>query len=93
MQHIGVLKAAHHVNDGVHLTDVAQELVAESFSLRCSLNQTGDVHELDHSGRHLFGVVHISEKLQPLVRNGHDSHIGIDGAERIIRRFRSCFGQ
>ena len=93
MHHIGVLKAAHHVNDGVHLTDVAQELVAESFSLRCSLNQTGDVHELDHSGRHLFGVVHISEKLQPLVRNGYDSHIGIDGAERIICGFRSRFGQ
>ena len=93
MHHVGVFKAAHHMNDGVHLTDVAQKLIAESLSLGCALDQTGDIHELDHRGRHLFGVIHISEKLQPLVRNGHDSHIGIDGAERIIRRFRSRFGQ
>ena len=93
MHHVGVFKAAHHMDNRVHLTDVAQKLVAEPLSLRGSLHQSCDVHKLDHGGRHLFGVIHISQKLQPLVRNGHDSHIRVDGAERIVCRFRSRFGQ
>lgn len=33
-----VLEAPHHVHDRVRLTDVRQELVAQSLALRCSLD-------------------------------------------------------
>jgi hypothetical protein len=42
-----VVEAADHLDDGVDLADVGQELVAEALALARALDQAGDVDELD----------------------------------------------
>ena len=44
---VRILEAAHHLDDGVDLADVGEELVAEPLALARALHQAGDVHELD----------------------------------------------
>ena len=46
MDDVFVLKAAHHVDDGVHLADVGEELVAQTLAVAGALDQTGDVDKL-----------------------------------------------
>jgi hypothetical protein len=43
-----VLETAHDLDDGVHLADVRQELVAETFALAGTPHESRDVDELDH---------------------------------------------
>ena len=93
MDYIVIFKAAHHVYYGIHFPDVAQELVAQAFSFGSPFYQTGDIHEFNDCGSYLFGMVHISQKLQPFVRNRYDSHIGIYGAEGVVGGFRARFRQ
>ncbi len=50
MDHIAIFKTAHHLDDGVDLPDVGEELVAQAFALAGAGDQTGDVHELDAAG-------------------------------------------
>jgi len=40
-------EAADDMDDGVHLPDLAQELIAEAFALAGALDQTRDVDEAD----------------------------------------------
>ena len=86
MDNIRVLEAADHVDNGVHLPDVGQELVAQSLPLGGALDQPGDVHKLDDGGGHLVGLVHLGQLVQPLVRDGHHAHVGLNGAEGIVGR-------
>ena len=66
---VRVLEAAHHVDDGVGLADVAQELVAQAFALAGTGHQAGDVHELHDGGRMRSGLTISASFLQPRV--GH----------------------
>lgn len=86
MVDVAVLKAANHMDDGVGGADVAEELVAQPLTLGGALNKTGDVHEFDHGGGGFLGLMELGKPIQPLVRHGHDAHIGVDGAERIVIR-------
>ena len=53
---VGVLEAAHDVDDGVGVADVGEELVAEAFAFGGPFHEPGDVDEL-HDGRdYLFGL-------------------------------------
>ena len=92
MGDVAVLKAPHHMDDGVGGADVAQELVAQTLALGGALHQTGDVHEFDDGGGKLLGIVHIPEPLQPLVGNGHHAHVGVYGAEGIVGGFGTGVG-
>ena len=79
-----VVEAADHMDDGIGHTDVGQEFVAQSLALGGALYQTGDVHKLNDCGGGLFGVVHLGKLVQPVVRDSHHAHIGVDGAEGVI---------
>ena len=81
------------MDDGVHLPDIAQELVAQALPLGGPLHQAGDVHEFYHRWGDLLRLVHVPQELQPLVRHGYDSDIGVDGTEGVIGGFRARFGQ
>lgn len=50
MDDVVIVKAAHHLHDGVHFTDIRQELVAQSGSFRGALDQAGNVHEFNERG-------------------------------------------
>jgi hypothetical protein len=51
VDHVRVFKATHHVDDGVGLADVRQELVAQALARAGPGHQAGNVHKL-HNGRH-----------------------------------------
>ena len=92
MDDVVIVKAAHHMHDGVTLADVAQELVAQAGTLACTLDQACNVHEL-HDGRGLLvGLPDLSQLIQPLVRHGHDAAVGLDGAEGVVCSLRVLGG-
>ena len=91
MNDIGVIEAADDMNNGIHLTDVGKELVSQTFSLGSAFDQAGNVHKFDDGRSGFFGMIEVRQKLQTGVGNGHDSHIGVDGAERIVGGFRTGF--
>ena len=87
-----VLEAAHDVRDRVDLADVAQELVPEPLALAGAADEPGDVEELDRRRRDLLGPGDRREPREARVRHGHDAHVGLDRAERIVRRLRVLRG-
>jgi hypothetical protein len=46
MNHIRVVEAANHMEDGIHAADVSEELVAEALALAGTPNKPGDVEYL-----------------------------------------------
>ena len=93
MDDVLVLKTAHHMDDRVDFTDICQELVAQALALGRALDKSCDIHELDHSGSHLFGMIHLAQKADPLIRHRDHADIGVDGAEGIVCRLCAGFGQ
>ena len=49
-----VFEAAQNVDDGIHLPDVGQELVAETLAMTGSFDQAGDIGELNGRVRHIL---------------------------------------
>ena len=92
MGHVGILEAADHVDDGVGGADVAQELVAQALALGSALYQACNIHELDDSGGNLFGLMQLSQPVQPLIRHGNHAHVRVNGAERIVVRRHTGIG-
>ena len=84
MHDVLIIEAAHHMDDGVRLPDIGQELVAQARALAGALHQTRNIHELD-DGRGLFvRLVHLGQLVQPLVGHCHHTHIGVNGAEGVV---------
>ena len=46
VDYVLVLKAAHHMDYGVHLPDMGKELVAQTFAPVCAAHKAGYIHEL-----------------------------------------------
>jgi len=87
VNHVGIIEAAHDVQDGVGVADVPQELVAQPFPLAGAFDQPGDIYEFD---RGVDGDPHIhqfSQRFHPIVRDGHDGPVGLDGAEGVVGDF------
>ena len=84
MYDVVVVEAADHVDDGLDLSDVSEELVAKPFALGRALYQARDIAEFHDRVGGLFGIVDLVELGDPLVRHGHDAHVGLDSAERIV---------
>ena len=82
--HVLVVKAPDDVQYGVHLTDVAEKLVAEPLTLAGALDEARDVHKLHYGGGELVRVVHTGQIVQPGVRHCDDTHIGVYCAKRVI---------
>ena len=88
MGDVVVLEAAHDIGDGVHLADVAEELVAEAFALRRAAHEPGDVDEGQPGRQDLRRLADRCQLVEPLVRHADLADIGLDGAERIVGRLR-----
>ena len=85
---VAALKAPHDLHDRVHFADVAQELVAESFSGTRAFYEPGDVDEFDRGRDDLLRMRKLRQYFEPRVGHGHDAEIRIDRAKGIIRRLR-----
>ena len=90
---IRIFKAAHYMYDCIYFTDICKELVAKTLTLGCTLYQTRDINKFDNSRCHLLRVVKISEQFQSFVRNSNHTDVWVDGTERIVCGFCSCFCQ
>jgi len=81
---VAIFKAAHHMYDGVYLTDVAEEFVAQAFTLARAFDEAGNVHEFDGGRHQLRGPGDLRKHGEALIRHGDDAGVRLDGAEGII---------
>jgi len=93
VDNVVVGKTAHHMDHRIGLADVGEELVAQSFALAGPCDETGDVHEFDNGVLDLLRFDDLGQGFQPRIRHFDDAHIGLDGAERIVLRRDTRFGQ
>ncbi len=93
MDNVRVLKAADDMDDGIAFTDIGKELVAKAFTLGSALDQSGNIDELDRGRNRLGRIIHLRQHIETVVRNGDNTDIRIDCAERIIRGFCTGAGQ
>ena len=93
MNDIAVLKTSYHMNDRIHLPDICKELISKPLSFGCPLYQTRNIHKFNCCRNNLFCVVHFPEDIQTLVRNGYNTNVRVNRAERIVRRLGTSFGQ
>ena len=63
MDHVGILEAAYHMDDGVHLTDIGQELVSQALALGGALYEACDIHEFDDRRSGLFRMIKVCQQL------------------------------
>ena len=89
MDNIVILEAADHMYDCIHFPDMAEELVPESFTPAGAFHQAGDIHKLNRCGRDLLRMVHLRQYIQPVVRNHHNTGIGLNRTEWIILGLRT----
>ncbi len=68
----------------IDIADVRQELVAETLALRSARHESRDVDELHGRGHDLLRMHDVRELLQARIRHRHDTHVGVDRAERIV---------
>ena len=84
VHNVAVVEAAQHVQNGVGLADVGQELVAQALALGSALYQAGDVHDFHRGGNGALGLADVGEHLEAFVGHIGGAHVGVDGAEREV---------
>ena len=84
MHDVVILEAAHDVGDCIGLTDVAEELVPETLTLRRTGDQPCDVDELHHRGDDLPRLHDLGDVVQARVRDLGDPGVRIDRGERVV---------
>ena len=93
MGDVGILEATQHVDNGVRRADIAQKLVAQTFALRGTLHQTGNIDNLDRRGDDPLRVVDLGQTDQTLIGYGDHADVGFDRAEREVGCLRLCVRQ
>ena len=83
---VWVVEAADHLDDGVGLSDVGEELVAEPFAFGGAFDEACDIDEGNGGRNDLFAAGLERERLEARVGHFDDADIGIDGAEGIVFR-------
>ena len=84
MMDVVVLETADHLDDGVNLADVAEELVAEALARTGALDEAGDVDEFDGGRDELFGAGNLGEHFEAGIRDGDHPDIRVDRAKGIV---------
>ena len=88
MDHVGILEAADHLKDGVDLTDVGEELVAEALPFARPLHDPRNVDELQSGRNHLLRRDELRDPGQPLVGHAHHAFVGLDRAKGVVGALR-----
>ena len=79
-----VVKAADHMDDGVGLPDVGQDLLPRPAPWLAPFTRPAmSTNSMTARGL-LVRLVHLRQVVQPLVRHGHHAHVGVDGAEGVV---------
>lgn len=75
MHHVRVIETTQHVDYGIGLTDVCQELVAETLAFRRAFNQSGNVDNLDRGGHDALRIDDSGKFVQAVV--GHTDYADV----------------
>ncbi|MNJ00694.1 hypothetical protein D3C73_1601030 [compost metagenome] len=68
---------------------MGQELVAQTFTLARAAHESGNIDKFK-SGRHRLVRLHqLGQLIETFVRHFHDTHVRVNGAERIVSGFCS----
>ena len=86
MSDIIIIETAEHMDDGIRLADISQELIAEALTLRGPLHEPGDVDDLHRSRDHRPGVAELHEASQTIIGHRDHTHIRFNSTEREISR-------
>jgi hypothetical protein len=79
-----VLEATDHLHDRVHLSDVREELVAETLALARARDESGDVDETQRGGNDLLGRDQRLDAGKARIRNWNHADVRLDGAEGVV---------
>ncbi len=74
------------MQNGIYLTDIAQEAIATAFIFGSAFYQPGNVHKLD-TGRHNALRIHdFGQAAQAWVGHIYDTDVGVYGCKLIVGR-------
>jgi hypothetical protein len=93
VHNLAILKNANNVTNHLTFADMSEELIAETFAMGGTLDQTGNIDEFDRRGDDFRGLIQLSELIETRVRDRHDADIRLDGGEGIISRKRTRVGK
>lgn len=80
------------MDNGVALADVAQKLVAQSFTFAGAFHQSGNIDNVAYGGHDASWMNDFGEFGQSLVRHGYLTHLGVDSTKRKVCRLCLCTG-
>src|SRR5262245_23409236 len=84
MDHLRVVVGAYHVQDGVGLPDVGEELVPEALALVRAAHQSGDVVKLDRLVDHRLRAHGRGDPVEALVGHADNGDVRLDRRERVV---------
>jgi len=61
MDDLAILKAAYHMDDGIHFPDMGEELVSKAFAIGSAPHQTCNVYKFDGGRGNLIRIIHFSQ--------------------------------
>ena len=88
MRHVVIVETSEYMYDGIGITDIAQEFVAQSFAFRGAFHQAGDVDYFYCSRDDPSWVVYFCQCDEAFVGDCDDTDVRFDGAKWKI----SCLG-
>ena len=88
-----VLKASEHVDDGIGLAYVAQELVAESLALAGTFDKSGYIHYLACRWHYSSWMHQLGEFSESFVGHGNHAHVGLNSTKGEVCRLCLCTRQ
>jgi hypothetical protein len=91
VDNLGIVKAAHHLEDGVDSSDVRQEGVTKASTGRSTACQAGNVIDCEVGGDAGFRVVFFTQPIEPIIGNDDSGLLGVDGGIGKVLCSRSAF--
>ena len=90
MHYSVVIEATKHVNDGVALANVGEELISQAFALAGTLHKSGYIYDVADCRHNATWVHEFGQFGQSFVGNRYLSQLRIDGAEGEIGSLSLC---
>src|SRR3954471_9229627 len=88
VMNIRILETTDDLDNSVHLANMCEKLVPQTFSGTGTFNKAGNIDEFNRRRNDDGGFGDVFEDLEARVRPGDNADVRIDGAEGIVCRFR-----
>ena len=89
VDHIGIFKATHDLQNGINLTNMGEKLVAQPLPLTGALYDPSNIEQLKSSWHNLFRDDVLRDPAQSGVWHADNSFVGLDCTKWIIRALGS----